>query len=56
MKPEITGLKEIQERQERRIKEAYQLGLFHGINASSMARVEKEVMEFEDYGWSLDGE
>lgn len=36
---------------EEKIREAYQLGLLHGINASSMARTKNDVMEFEDYEW-----
>jgi len=37
---------------EKRVEEAYQLGVLHGINASSMACVKRDVMEFEDYGWT----
>jgi hypothetical protein len=38
---------------EERVEKAYRLGLLHGMNAQSMARVKESVMEFEDYGWSV---
>jgi len=41
------------EREEERLREAYQMRLLHGINASSMARVKNDVMEFEDYEWEI---
>jgi hypothetical protein len=37
-----------------RLEQAYQLGLLHGINASSMSRAERNVMEFGDYAWTLE--
>lgn len=53
---DMTGLREIAAQQERDVERAYTLGLLHGINAASMARVEAEVLAFEDYGWQLDEE
>lgn len=46
-------LADYQRQREKELEQAYQLGLLHGINASSMARIEQEIMEFEDYGWQL---
>lgn len=37
-----------------KIEQAYKLGILHGINAQAMAQAEYDVMEFEDYGWSME--
>jgi hypothetical protein len=50
------ALFDLQAQRERELREAYQLGLLHGINAQSMAQVNNKVMEFEDYGWSVERE
>jgi hypothetical protein len=51
---EDDALIDLQAQRERELREAYQLGLLHGINAQSMAQVKNDVMEFEDYGWSTE--
>lgn len=38
-----------------RVDRAYKLGVLHGINAQSMAQVKNDLMEFNDYGWEVDG-
>ncbi|QRD99669.1 HNH-endonuclease [Halorubrum virus VOLN27B] len=53
MNQELAGVTELREQFEKDIEKAYKLGLLHGINAQSMAQVERDVMEFEDYGWRL---
>lgn len=54
MSRESIGMNGISEQYEKELKQAYQLGLLHGINAQSMASVERDVMEFDEYGWNIE--
>lgn len=55
MNQELAGVTELRQQFEKDIEMAYQLGLLHGINAQSMAQVENNVLEFDDYGWDVRG-
>jgi len=49
----LTSQESLAEQYEEHLRRVYQLGLLHGINSQSMAQVEKDVMEFDDFGWDL---